>query len=219
MGCCLDSKVSYDQGNQYERESTWRLNVDLLNARGVSSIDIIVPEHLQLKPGHRARMREIIDTCNQKYADWGFKDPRTCLVYPLWASELPEHRLIVIYRSLSGPWPHYQPNHLRNRYREPYRAWKYLRAWCEHNRRILTYLQETRYKYVVLEYEQLVTTQTEFDRLHAFVGRPLDDRRKPALYRNRTGNHLILSAAARLFQRKEGYHPKEIMQQLEELRQ
>ncbi|MFO7539262.1 MAG: sulfotransferase, partial [Chloroflexota bacterium] len=183
MGENLENGVSYDQGNQYERESTWRLNEDILRANQQRSIDIRLPTNLQLTPEQQARMRQIIAASNHAYSHWGFKDPRTCLVYPLWASELPEHRLIVIYRDPTEPWPRYRPRHARNRYREPLLAWKYLQSWCEHNLRILAYLREASQPYLVLDYHRLVTTQAEFERLQQFLGMPLVDRRRPSLYR------------------------------------
>lgn len=219
MGENLENGASYDQGNQYERESTWRLNEDILRAHYQRSIDIRLPANLQLSPSQRDRMRQIIASANQQYTHWGFKDPRTCLVYPLWASELPEHRLIVIYRDPTEPWPRYRPRHARNRYREPFVAWRYLQSWCEHNLKILSYLKETTQPYIVLDYQQLVTTQAEFERLQQFLEMPLVDRRRPSLYRNRPQSYPALSFAGWLLKKQKGYRPHAILQQFEAYRQ
>lgn len=218
MGENLERGVSYDQGNQYERESTWRLNEEILNAQTRRSIDIRLPGSLQLTPEQRLRMHQIIDEGNHQYVDWGFKDPRTCLLYPLWAEALPEHKLIIVYRDPAEPWPRYRPRHTRNRYREPFLAWKYLKSWCVHNQRILDYLHTTTQEYLVLEYQALVTTQTEFDRLQQFVNRELVDRRKPGLYRNRAKNYRLLTLVGHLLYRLEGHWPQTIMQKLEAYR-
>jgi hypothetical protein len=219
MGDNLENGVSYDQGNQYERESTWRLNEDILQARNQRSVDIHASASLQLSPEQRVRMRQIIANCNQQYPHWGFKDPRTCLVYPLWAAELPAHKLIVIYRDPTEPWPRYRPRHVRNRYREPVLAWKYLQSWCEHNLRILSYLQTTTQPYIVLDYQRLVTTQIEFERLEQFLGIPLADRRRPSLYRNRPQTYPVLSFAGWLLDKKKSYQPQSILRQFEDYRQ
>lgn len=218
MGEGVASGGSYDGGNQYERESTWRLNEEILQARGVRSIHIDPPERVSLSQEQRARMRQIIDRCRRRYADWGFKDPRTCLTYPVWAEELPEHRLIVIFRHPAEPWPRYRPVHRRNRFREPFRAWQYLQSWCDHNARILTYLRDTPYPYLVLDYERLVTTQEEFDRLRQFLDRPLVDRRRPDLYRNQRHQYQMLSLAGWLLEKKTGRQPRGILKQLEDYR-
>lgn len=219
MGSDLANGVSYDGGNQYERAATRRLNEAILQARQVRSIDVHMPEAPRLSAEQQACMREIITTCSQQHKHWGFKDPRTCLVYPLWAAELPAHRLIVVYRHPGEPWPRYRPRHARNRFREPFVAWKYLHSWCEHNRRILTYLQQATQPAIVLEYERLVTTQDEFARLQRFIGRPLADRRRPTLYRNHRRAYPVLDAAAWLLEKQKGYHPEAIWQQLEASRQ
>jgi hypothetical protein len=212
MGSHVENGISYDQGNQYERESTWRLNEEILHAGQVRSIDIALPGSWQLTAVQQQRMRDIIESCSQKYRHWGFKDPRTCLVYPLWAAELPPHRLIVIYRHPAEPWPRYRPRHAYNRFREPYRAWKYLRSWHAHNARILDYLQQTTSEYLVLEYKQLMTNQAAFDRLQAFVGMPLCDRRQPGLYRHHVKNYRMLSLAEWVLSKTEGYHTPSILQ-------
>ena len=219
MGDDVENGVSYDRGNQYERESTWRLNEDILQARQVRSIHISVPQNLQISESQRAKMQEIIASCTQQYRHWGFKDPRTCLVYPLWASELPEHKLIVIYRHPSEPWPRYRPKHGRNRYREPYLAWKYLQSWCEHNLNILAYLGDTKRPHIVLEYQKLVTTQEEFNRLQQFLGQPLADCRQAKLYRHHQQHYHLLSLAEWFLKMQKGIQPQAIWQQLETHRQ
>ena len=215
MGDNIENGASYDRGNQYERESTWRLNEDILQAREVRSIYISSPKQRQFSEAQRERMRQIIGTCNQQYGHWGFKDPRTCLVYPFWAAELPAHKLIVIYRHPSEPWPRYRPRHGRNLYREPYLAWQYLQSWCEHNQNILTYLQETTRPFIVLEYRRLVTTESEFDRLQQFLGQPLVDRRQPKLYRNHKQQYKLLSLAGWLLKKQNRHQPQTIWQKLE----
>src|SRR5262245_61853891 len=107
MGEDFDAKVSYDEGNKYERETALALNLDILKVGNYRIIDLPNPDELQLTPQQRLCMREIIQNCNSRYTDWGFKDPRTTLVYPLWVSELPEHKLIAIYRTPEEIWPRF----------------------------------------------------------------------------------------------------------------
>lgn len=217
MGSDFDASVSYNEGNQYEREETRYLNEDILTARGVRSIDID-SSRILLKPQHKAQMQKIISTCSYTYDAWGFKDPRTCLVYPLWASELPEHRIVAIYRSPYESWYHYRPKHFRNRYRDPYLAWKYLNVWCRHNANILNFVQHTKMDYIMLEFSKLMHEQSEFDRLQNFIGFPLNDQRKTGLYRNRTQQSLLLDTVSWMLCKRKGYHPKHIIRQLEALR-
>ena len=222
MGDDIDPHISYSQGNQYERESTWLLNEDILGHQPleVESIDTVAPDILQLTDAQRTGMHKIINECNEKYADWGFKDPRTCLTYPLWASELPQHKIIVIYRSPNELWQRYRPKHLYNRYLDPYVAWKLMCRWSEHNVNIMTYLQNTQVDFLVLEYRKLMSTQAEFDRLQAFVGMELNDRRRKDLYRHKsTKQFLSLNLATWLVRKQTKYDPVKIFEQLETLRE
>ena len=164
-------------------------------------------------------MKDVVGTLNQKHTHWGFKDPRTCFLYPLWSSVLPEHKIVATYRPPQELWQRYRPNNFYNRYREPYRAWKFMVSWCNHNANILSFLKNTKQEYLVLDYRDLMSTQSEFDRLQDFVGVMLDDRRRKNLYRHRAKKEsLILKLIIWLVYKKTGHHPTPIMAQLDTLR-
>ena len=219
MGCSIETHRSYDQGNKYERHAVLRLNEEILGARRNTSVEINVAGKPTATAEQHKRMRDIIASCNQAYDNWGFKDPRTSLVYSLWASALPEHKIIAIYRSPHEIWPRYRVVHRRNRYRDPYRAWRTVKSWSEHNHNIVTFLQNTQMESITLEYGSLMTTTAEFERLQEFVGMALNDRRKPELYRSRNRRYRLVDMAAWLVHKQKGYHPKIIMKQLDTLRQ
>ncbi len=148
----MNASVSYDQGNQYERESTWRLNEAILGCTDVESIDIRPSAHLQLQASHRVQMQAIIRDCHQTHqGHWGFKDPRTCLTYPLWAAELPEHHIIAVYRSVDELWLRYRYKRFYNHLRDPYLAWRVVRTWSEYNLNILNYLTHTQRPFLLLK--------------------------------------------------------------------
>jgi hypothetical protein len=220
MGENIDAQIHYDQGNKYERGSTLALDVEILGLKDESDpvIDLEPPDTLQMTEAQRARMREIIRTCNQAYTDWGFKDPRASLVYPLWAQELPEHKIVAIYRSPGEIWPRFRYKHLHYYYRNPSRAWKVLKRWCEHNISILTNLQHTQADFIVLNYREFMTDDAEFDRLQKFVGIKLNDQRKKGLYRNRSEEYPLINIATWLIQQQTGHSPDKIIEQLEALR-
>ena len=218
MGSRIDDRISYDEGNKYERRSTLALNMEILGTDTFSIIDLPAPETLRLTPGQRARMRAIIEGCNRKYTRWGFKDPRTTLTYRLWASELPAHRVIAVYRAPLEIWPRFRYNGVKYLYTNPLRAVKFMHRWCEHNVRILSDLQECAVDFLILNYHALMTTDAEFRRLETFVGQPLQDRRRADLYRNRPRQSLLLRWAAWWVHRQTGHHPDDIIRRLEALR-
>ena len=98
MGDGFDANVYYDLGHKYEREETWRLNENILAARDVHSTMIRRPPALKLSVTQQQAMKQIIEDNCDRHSDWGFKDPRTCLIYPEWEAALPPHKLIVVYR-------------------------------------------------------------------------------------------------------------------------
>jgi len=230
MGDGFDARITYDRGNRYERESTKTINIEFMRSVGYSESDWrkVLSGTLSknnpfadvrlLTEKRRARMQEVVRTCNAKYTNWGFKDPRTCLVYPLWAAELPEHRIIAVFRSHYEQWQRHRPEVIWQRHREPYKVLKFIEKWCRYNACILNYLQDTRMDYLVMDYHRLMTTQTEFDRLQEFVGMKLEDRRIQSLYRNRPKSSVLVEIGTWLVDKQTGHHPKRILREFEALR-
>ena len=222
MGEYVDGSGSYDQRGakyKYERASTLRLNREILGLGPSRFLDFKAPDKLKITESQRARMRQIIQTCNNTYSEWGFKDPRTALDYPLWASELPDHKIIAVFRPVGELWPRFRYNGIRYYHTNPNRAWQLTRRWCEHNFNILTYLQNTKMEFLVLDYRELMTTDTEFERLQDFVGLKLSDQRKKDLYRSRSETLPLMKIAFWLVYKQTGCAPEIIIEQFEALRQ
>ena len=183
-----DKELGYDKGNKYERTSTKEINHQLLGSEGEFSLKVTSANALVASPDQRRKMQELTTSFNAKHADWGFKDPRTCVTYPLWSSVLPEHRLIVVYRSPREVWEHYRRSSTKNRFSITLNP---LSAWCDYNGLILHYLRQTTMRFVVLNYEQFMTSQAEFDRLQNFIARPINDQREKKLYRSKPAHSPI----------------------------
>lgn len=219
MGEDIDDQVTYDRGNKYERFSTREINKRILGYKDDGRfIDYQMPDELQITEEQRARMHSVVRHCNETYGDWGFKDPRTSLDYPLWASELPEHKIIAIYRPVSEMWPRFRYQRLHYLHKNPYRAWLLVNRWCEHNSNILTCLQNTKEEFLVLSFRQLMASDAEFRRLEAFVGVKLNDQRQKGLYRGHSKKYLSLELATWLVRRRTGCSPERIVEQFEALR-
>lgn len=215
-----DGHAAYDTGNKYERVSAANLNKDILGCWNIHSLDITAPKNLELTDQQRRRMLTIIRECESKNTDWGFKDPRTCLTYPLWSIHLPDHRVIGIYRSPHQAWLHYKKHGSR---RNPVaigrQLLKVLHAWSMYNFEILEILRNTSHKYIILSYERLMSEQFEFDRLSDFVGQDLDDTRREWSYRERAVKSPLVEIAdviRRIRKQSESYH--EVLAKLEDAR-
>lgn len=192
----FDESVSYDRGNKYERASVLSLDMDILGAPDTEVLNLGVRDPLQLSDAQRARMREIIADGQASHADWGFKDPRLTLVYDLWAQELPEHRLIAVYRDPAEAWPRFKWQGRRLYHTNFARASAFLDRWHEHNECLLRLAAAPGRNVLFLSYHELMSNDAELQRLRIFVGRNLVDRRQNNLYRGRPHPDLFLRAAS-----------------------
>lgn len=204
----FDKGVSYDQGNKYERQDALHLDMDILGAEDYEVLDL-TPRGIAIMNGdQRARMKEIINQCQAAHADWGFKDPRACLTYNLWAEELPEHKLVAVYRDPAEVWPRFKWHGMRKHHTNFQRAKAYLSRWQEHNLNILKFLKSTHMEYLVMGYHDLMSGPDAFQILEKFVGKPLEDTRKPGMYRSRARADIFLKWGNQAIKRETGqdYH-------------
>lgn len=215
-----DSLVSYDQGNFYECKTVQAFNREILNAKPFtgkfSVLDLPAPNKLEVEEDLRFRIRSFVTKRNKTIKNWGFKDPRNCLTYPIWSSELTEHKIIAIYRSPGEIWPRFRRT--RCVYAIPWRAWKFINRWIEYNERVLNNLKNTKADFLLLSHFELMNTQSEFDRLQDFVNKKLKDLRVPGLWRNRNSESFLLKMAGSLVKKQTMSTPKDIIGKFEELR-
>ena len=210
----IEANVSYDRGNQYERQSVLRVNLDLFEEHRYSYFFDKNIEQMDPEGTFRQRTKSIIQKANAEGTDWGFKDPRVAVTYPIWEYNLPEHKIIYIFRDPSEIWPRYK-------YIKPWyyfynfkRCWNHIECWYIHNASILKTLEKTSSEYLVLDYKSLMTTDTEFARIKAFTKRELKDQRLPDLYRSKKQENMHLKFADKKLKKKYGFTSQEFMQHL-----
>ena len=212
-----DEGVSYDKGNKYERRSTLDLDVELLGHADYDDVLKSPPRPIVPTADQRERMRGIIAECDARHPDWGFKDPRCSLVYDLWAEELPDHKLVVVYRHPAEIWHRYMWTGYRRLYRNFTLAQAFLLSWYDHNIRIIEALRRTKMEFIVIRYRDLMTGDAAFERLCRFCGRDLDDRRRPELYRGRRRMDVYLKLADRIMKMRRGRSARDVMDALADL--
>jgi hypothetical protein len=213
----IDTARGYDEANQYEDPESLRLNMELIGAPDDEILHVRAPSPPTATPEQTERMRRFIAARSRPGGDWGFKDPRTALVYPLWERELPEHRIIAVWRYPEEIWPRFQAPGPRLYYQEPRRAWDFVQRWCEHNRGVLDAVSSDRHDSIVLNYADFMNGDRAFRRLQDFVGRPLEDRRKKSMYRGRRKKHPSYEIAKPIVRMARGHDPDELVRHLEQL--
>jgi len=229
--------LGYDEANKYERHETQALNREILHGYLIPPLEYLVKRPFRStydQAGYRrnldsvalirygalrrnlarkkpsTEMQTLIDEHEAAYTDWGFKDPRTCLTYPLWQQHLPPHRIIIVYRHYSELLKRYRATG-----RNLPRLFRVLHGWTIYNAAILEALAKATVPAITLNYETLMQGQEEYQRLNTFVGRTLADARNPALYRNRVTDANDLPSAARWLLPFLPADPRQIYQQLE----
>lgn len=209
----VDVGAGYDEGNTWERESTKRVNHAILGSFGAYSLKASSGRRIEAGRQERDRMREIVRRLDSRHGDWGFKDPRTCLTYDLWAEELPEHRIVVIYRTADEVWAHYW------RTARGARRWTVLQEclprWCEYNEAILAAIARTAAPAIVMHYTRLMQDDGEMRRLEQFLGRPLVDLREPRMSRSRPARFDAYRTALALHRLRGGRDPAAIAADLD----
>jgi len=183
----FDSGASYDMGNKYERQDCLRLNMEILAAIDFEILDLDNDSAVTTTQTQIQQMRDIIENCDNKYPAWGFKDPRCCLTYSLWAQELSEHKIIVVYRSPEQIWPRFRWQGMRKYHTNFHRAYSFLKRWHEHNFSVLNVLEQGGRNTLVLNYQDFMNSDAGFVELEKFVGHDLQDRRRSGLYRSYIG--------------------------------
>lgn len=195
--------LGYDQSNKYELHEAQAINRALIEPALIptwsgyrvrragldragyqinrDSVAVVRTKKLQrlIDSAEHREITQLVAAMSQRHSDWGFKDPRSCLTYDVWRAALPAHRLVAIHRPFDEVLLRY-----RVQLRSPVRLVRVARSWIVHNEMLLEHLRRSD-DYVLLRYDELMSSSRELDRLSAYLERSLTDRRDPNLYRSR----------------------------------
>ena len=199
MGC-FDEAIDYDAGNQYERKETLELNLEMLG-KGYEdfSLDVIEPKNKVGDASIKEKIAALIRQIGNEYEMWGFKDPRTCLTYEVWAGLLPEHKLIIVYRSPREIWYHYTKKINRWRLLKTLRrGLKALRAWYVYNCQIVEIVNRTQNEFIMFDYADFMNSNIGFKLMEDFVGKNLVDARQKKLYRAKGNDNWLFRLAKKI---------------------
>ncbi|MFQ5705547.1 MAG: sulfotransferase [Gemmatimonadales bacterium] len=206
----------YDSGGKYEHPGFQGMNKALL---GLTN-DQVTQLHPQQCPAglssvQRDRMLELVHRQTDHHENWGFKDPRTVVTYPLWRDVLPPHKSVAIYRDPAGSWPRHRWQGYRRRYVNAWRACGYLRRWCEYHEAILRYAEDLGENLLLLNYERMMVSDEELARLRDFVSRDIEDRRRCSMYRSRSTGEMPFRLIRAVMDKASRWRPQETMSGLE----
>lgn len=198
--------VGYYDGNKMEREAFVDINHALLQSRGVYSLDIDTTISIERPtPNIERRIESLISDCNDRYGDWGVKDPRACITYPVWRRYLPEHRLIYVFRNPIDVAHHYY------RLVDGLRKWrdfhKSLESWKRYNELALDHIRTSGQPSIVVDYDDYLSPGSSLAELSAFVGVDIADTR------SRSGRTREMGALCKLLARVDALKPRSAVHQ------
>ena len=218
MGDDFENGKSYDQGNQWERREAFVINLDLIGCR---EEDYFSLDHFQeivrpLPSAQKKAMRGMVDALEAGGGPWGFKEPLTCLTYQQWKEVLPPHRVIGVYRN---------PVEVVNHYRRPFRrrplrdlrvAWRALRAWSIYNQGMMRAVEKSELDALLIRYEDLMSSNSDFLRLQEFIGETLVDIRNASQHRAHA-HYFLFTLLDRVMGLCSGERPSRTFRKLEAL--
>lgn len=208
---------NYEDDGFYERESTYQMNLKLLGIPPDAIELHAAPEIIQMTAEYEQEIQEIIAQNTHKYSDWGFKDPRTCLVYRAWEKHLPEHKLVIIYRPVEDIWSRFIYKGFKF-WKNLHHAFLVVLRWCEYNQHIVDILKKSKMDYIVLNYAELMQVDNrEFYRLQDFLGNNLVDMRQTRI-ESPTSSNLLVEMAKYFVEHRTAYCYNQILHELDTYR-
>ncbi len=168
----FDESVSYDAGNQYEREEALIINNSILGSEGKQSLTI---EPNNINRLETKAIELLVSRLDKKYHIWGFKDPRTCLTYPFWKPYLCKPKVIVIFRDPRSVAYHYCKTGIKDYFLA-------LRRYLQYNRE--AYRIGVQEGGLFISYNRLMKNSDGLIRLSKFVDRKVVNLIDPRMQRS-----------------------------------
>jgi len=212
----FDENLGYDYGNKLERVETSELNKKILNCGNTYSIKVTRKIDITtISPVDLITGKELINNISAKNVLWGFKDPRNCLTFPYWSEISRDIKPIGVYR-----WPEEVVYHYTSRNKglkkliNPLVAVIALKAWCIYNTQMLSVLKLFKNQSVLLNFNKLLTDDSEIIRLESFVDKKINNVVIKSNYRSKTHKGFLFYTSALFCRFIYGYNAGSIYSQL-----
>jgi hypothetical protein len=179
-----ENLVEAGKGNvegHFEDVEFLKMHEEILTSNDFPSTGYVYHQEIDISAYHLEKLKSILKVKNQRYRQWGWKEPRTCLFLNLYRELLPQSKYLVIVRDypsvvnsmLKRDFGLFEGRYLirrkfqrmvwtylrrKRRLQKFYRdnAESYLKVWIEYNEHILGILQELPAEdYVVVNYSLL----------------------------------------------------------------
>jgi len=156
---------------------------------------------LRFPPATLAPLRRLADARGERYALWGWKDPRTVLLLEEWKALRPALKTLLLWRSADEVVQSLAARARRRSNREKFLLWRGARLWQAYNRRVLAYRRAHPADTVMLELDDLLARDARaFELINTkfrlkLSYRPLAEHVQSGLLHRRPGSRARISAA------------------------
>lgn len=164
-----------------------KMHEEILTSNDFPATGYVYDKVIDISAYQLEKLKSVIKVKNQRYKQWGWKEPRTCLFLDLYRELLPNSKYLVIVRDhaavvnslLKRDFAFYEEKYLRRRYlqrlvwvyfrrnkisRKFYKAHAedYLKVYVEYNQHILNTLKDLPTDdYIVINYSLLEKSDKE----------------------------------------------------------
>lgn len=83
----------------FEDIEFYELHLEILRENNLHDSGIIYGTNGEIKSDQKKKIKNLIESKNRQYAQWGWKEPRTCLFLNIYREILPEAYYLIIFRS------------------------------------------------------------------------------------------------------------------------
>jgi hypothetical protein len=185
---------SNPSGLHYEDVGFLKFHLDLLLANGLSKDGYIIDEAVKVSADFRQHAKQLV-TARQSHNQWGWKEPRTCLLMELWQALLPDAHLLIVYR----PYEYVADSLLRRKLDHPKRQkrWLYklrfhnldthvaqfIQIWGRYNRDLLAAAERASEKTLVVRVDDLAAHSSKIIfHMKTAWGFTLDDQKMDKIF-------------------------------------
>lgn len=176
----LEEGIGNTEGH-FEDTEFLKMHEEILKDNGLPADGLVAGKEIHISVYEYEKLRAVIKVKNDKFEQWGWKEPRTCLFLDMYRELLPEAKYLVIardylsvtnsllkrdfewanesYRSRSFftklKWGLYKRNRRKNEIYHQ-KAEEYLKVWIDYNEHILSFLERVSPdQYLVINYALL----------------------------------------------------------------
>src|ERR1700712_3266684 len=173
-----------DIGNaegHFEDVEFLRMHEEILVSNDLDPTGLVYDKEIDINVYQREKLKSVIKVKNQRYKQWGWKEPRTCLFLKLYRELLPGSKYLVIVRDYPAVvnsllkrdftfvdnrysargrftrflWSAYKRDREKRKFYNEHTEY-YLKVWIDYNEHILSMLTElSPQDYMVVNYSQL----------------------------------------------------------------